>query len=443
MLVLDGRIISKNKSFRGALAVRDGDIIEIGPSKEIKNRYKAKKTIEAEGKIVMPGLVDGHVHNAQIMLRGSFSDKLLTLPPIWLNYLIPYESFLKPEDVKKCSLLTQLGLIKSGITSFVEAGGPYPDKIAEATAQSGLRGGISKSTIDVEPDTPMYQETDEIVEDYRELIENWDGKSDGKIKVWISLREIMLNSIELYEKLFRLSEKHDCQITMHLAESRTEVDYSLEKFGKRPVELIYEKNFLNERVLASHMIFVGDSEMEMLRKSGANVVWCPEVDAQLMGPPRVNDMLERNVNVIFGTDGGAWNRLDLFEQGRQGRSSVKMLNNSLYHDKSGLKYHQAFEMLTNNGSSVLKEPVGRIEEGYKADLIILDPKHNLVPSYDPTYTVVNMADSSNVETVIVDGKILMEEKEIKTLNEERIIGESKDLEEKLEDKIEDLKEDFK
>lgn len=442
LIVLNGSIISESRTFKGALAIRNGEIVEIGSSKDIKRCYDSKKEIDATGKLVMPGLTDGHTHNVQVMLRGSFTDRLLSLPPIWLNYLIPYESFLDPEDVKKCSLLTQLSLIKSGTTSFIEAGGPHPHKIAEATEKSGLRGCISKSTIDVGSDIPMYQETDEIVDDYRKLIESWDGKSNGRIKVWISLREVMLNSLKLFDKLYSFSEKYGSGITLHLAESRAEVDYCLENFGKRPVELVYDNEYLTENVLAAHMIFVNVKEMKMLKESGAHVVWCPEVDAYVMGPSKANEMVERDVNVIFGTDGGSWNNLDLFEQGRHGITSVKMMSNALYHDKAGLKYENAFEMLTSNAENILNEPIGRIKENYKADIVILNPNDNLVPSYDAIYTIVNMASSKNVDTVIVDGEILMEEGKVRTLNEEKIIKEARELEEDIKEKIDDLKDEL-
>lgn len=439
LLITNGRILSENRELKGSIAIKNGEIKEVNSHKEVNSKYESIEELNAKGKIVMPGLIDGHAHNAQIMLRGSFSDKLLSLPPIWLNYLIPYESFLDPRDIEKCSLLTQLGMIKSGITSFVEAGGPCPREIAKVTIKSGLRGVISKSTIDVNSDTPMYQGTDDIVKEYEDLLKEWNGRAGNRVKVWISMRQVMLNSIDLYNELYGLADKYKTQITMHLAESRTEVSYCLEKFGKRPVEFMYDNNLLNEKVLASHMIFINDKEVIMLRKSNANIVWCPMVDAYVMGPSRVNEMREMGINIIFGSDGGAWNNLDLFEQGRQGRVSVKMLTNSLYHDKTGLDYKYTFKMLTSNGEKVLNERIGKIEEGYKADLIILDPKQNLVPMNDPIYTVVNMANSSNVDSMIVDGKLIMENKEVKTLDEDKILNESRGLEIKLKDKINDLK----
>jgi 5-methylthioadenosine/S-adenosylhomocysteine deaminase len=424
----------------GALAIRGNRIVDVGPKNEVKERYRAEREINASGKIIMPGLIDGHMHNAQIMLRGGFSDEIANLPPIWMNFLIPYEKYLSRDQIKKASLLSSLNMIKSGTTCFVEAGGPKPDAIAEASLKSGIRAVITRSTIDIDPRIPMYEETDEIVRDYERLIRDWHGAGDGRLKVWISMREVMLNSIELYEKLFGLANDYNTGVTMHLAEDRTEVDFCLKEFGKRPVELMYEKGFLNEKVLASHMVFVNDREAKILERARANICWCPYVDAYVMGPSRVNDLLARGVNVIFGSDGGAWDNLDLFEQARHGRVSSKIISNSLYHDKTGLTSSDAIKMLTSYGGKALGEPIGELKRGYKADVLILEIDSNLVPSYDLEYVLVNMASSRNVNTVIIDGKVVMEDKRVITLDEEGVIHEGEELASELEDKIRELRD---
>lgn len=443
ILIKNGMIISNEEELKDhSIAVKNGKILEVDTNRKIERKYKPKKTIDASGKIVMPGIIDGHIHNAQIMLRGSISDKLISLPPIWMNYLIPFEEKLSYEQVKTSSLFSMLNMIKSGITSFVEAGGPKPNKIAEATEKTGMRGIITKSTIDTDPEIPMYQETQEIINEYEDLLERWNGVDD-RIKVWPSLREIMLNSLDLYDGLFDLANKYDTKITMHLAESRTEVDYTLEKYGKRPVELMYDKGYLDDNVIASHMIFVNDKEMNMIDESNSSIVWCPSVDAMVMGPSRVNLMLERGNSVVFGSDGGEWNNLDLFEQSRQGRITAKLQSNSLYHEKTSLNTNRTFKMLTKFSENIIGEPVGKIEENYKADIIILDPKTNLIPRYNKINTVINMANSDNVETTIINGNIIMENNEIKKFNENKVIEDAKKLQKDLKGDIQELKKEFK
>jgi 5-methylthioadenosine/S-adenosylhomocysteine deaminase len=423
----------------GALAINGDRIVDVGSRDEIKEKYKPEDEIDASDKIVMPGLIDGHMHNAQIMLRGGFNDEIANLPPIWLHFLIPYENYLSYEQIKKASLLSSLNMIKSGTTCFVEAGGPKPDAIAEASLESGIRAMITRSNIDLDSSLPMYEETNDIVKDYERLIKRWHGVDNGRLKVWVSMREVMLDSHELYEKLFRLSEDYNTRVTMHLAEDRTEVDFCLKEFGKRPVELMYEKGFLSEKVLASHMVFLNDKEAKILEKTGASVCWCPYVDAYLMGPSRANDLLARGVNVIFGSDGGAWSNLDLFEQARYGRVSSKILSNSLYHDKTGLTSNEVIKMLTAYGGKALGEPIGKLKKGYKADVLILEAESNLTPSYDVEYTLVNMASSKNVDTVVINGNIVMKNKQVITLNEEEVIRDARKLAYEIESKIEELK----
>jgi len=434
LTVSEGRIIQK-----GELAINGNRIIDIGPKNKLEKKYTAEKKIDASGKIIMPGLIDGHTHNAQIMLRGGFNDELTALPPIWMNLLIPYEKRLSDKQVKTASLLSSLNMIKSGTTSFVEAGGPKPNAIAEASLKSGMRSVITRSTIDIAPSIPMYEETDAIVNDYEKLIKKWHGMDHDRLKVWISMREVMLDSMELYEKLSHLADQYNTGVTMHLAEDRVEVDFCLENFGKRPIELMYEKGFLSKKLLAAHMIFINDKEAKMLEKTGTNICWCPYVDAYLMGPSRANDLLARGINVVLGSDGGAWGNMDLFEQARHGRVSSKIVSNSLYHDKIGVSSSDTIKMLTSFGGKALRESIGELKKGYKADILILDPNPNLIPNYDLEYSLVNMASSRNVDTVIIDGKIVMENRKIVTLDEDQILQESTELALELENQIEELK----
>ncbi|MBS3788080.1 MAG: amidohydrolase family protein [Candidatus Bipolaricaulota bacterium] len=430
----------KEKSGKGMVLI-DGEIEEVAPTSYLKKNYDPRKEIDASRKIIMPGLVDGHIHNAQIMLRGSVNDRLASLPPVWLNYLIPFEKKLTKKQVKISSLFSMINMIKSGVTTFIEAGGPHPDEIAGAALESGMRGVVTKSTVDTDPDVPTYQETSEIIEEYEGLIQRWHEKKD-RIQIWPSLREIMLNSLELSEGLFDLKEKYNTGLTMHLAESRTEVDYCLENYGKRPVELMHDRGYLDTGVVASHMIFLNDKEIGHVAESNVNVVWCPTVDAMVMGPSRAGELLEREVNVLLGSDGGVWNNMDLLEQARQARTSSKLVSNSMYHDKVGIDVNHTLMMLTQFGEKAVGKPIGKLEEGYRADIIVLDPGTNILPGYDPEVSIINMASAGNVETTIVNGEILMEDRELKSLDESVIVEKTNRLADNLEGTIDNLKSEL-
>lgn len=443
ILIKGGTVVTPGVEERSdtGIVLNNGEIAKVAPTSHLESNYAPQKEIDATQKIIIPGLVDGHIHNSQIMLRGSINDKLVSLPPVWLNFLIPFEEQLTKDQVRISSLFSLINMIKSGVTTFIEAGGPHPDEIAEAAIESGLRGVITKSTIDTDPDIPMYQKTDEIVEEYEGLIQRWHGKRD-RIQIWPSLREIMLNSFDLFEELFDLRQRYNTRITMHLAESRTEVDYCLEKFGKRPVKLMYDKGYLDNKVLASHMIFINDKEVGLVAESDVKVVWCPTVDAMVMGPSRAGELLARGVKVLLGSDGGEWNNLDLLEQARQARTSSKLVANSRYHDKVGIDVNQTLKMLTQFGENAVGKPIGRIEEGYKADIVILNPETNIIPRYDAKVSIINMARACNVETTIVNGEILMENNELKSLDESTIMKKTNRLVDSLEDTISTLKSDL-
>lgn len=437
MVLLPG---AKLREGRG-IAVKGTEIVDVASNSALREKYRPDQTIDAADRVILPGLIDGHVHNAQIPLRGAISDEMTTLPPVWLNFLIPFEDELTKEQVRISSLFSNLNAIKSGVTTFVEAGGPYPEEIAKAGLESGLRAVITKSTVDTDPGIPTYQETREVLDEYECLIQEW-GQREGRISIWPSFREIMLNSPDLIGGLFELKEKYDTGVTAHLAESRTEVDYCLEHYGKRPVEFFHDGGFLDEKVLVAHAIFVNDRELEILQDTGTNVTWCPSVDAELMGPSRAGEMLQRGVNVVFGSDGGAWNNMDLFEQARIGRASISQLNNSLYHEKRGIGVSSAIKMLTANGATVLDDQIGQLKAGNKADIIVLDSATNLVPRNETLDGLVNMVSAHNVKTTIVDGEVLMEENEVVSLDEEALTEVMNSLSRDLRDKIRKLKEDL-
>lgn len=416
----DGRVIRG-----GAVAVSGNRIAAVGAREDVESRYEAARAVDARGKLVLPGFIDLHVHNAQSLLRGWVGDELVALPPIWLSMLIPFEARLDRRHVEAASWLSMLGMIRCGTTCFVEAGAPWPDAVAEVAERAGLRAIITRSNIDSSPEVGMYLETGETVEENLRLFERWDGAAGGRIRVWFSLREVMLNTLELYEEFSALAEEKNTYITMHLAEDRVEVDYCLERYGLRPVELMYRRGFLSRRVLASHAIFLSPREVFMLRDSGASVAWCPYVDALVMSFPRVDALLAAGVNVGFGSDGGAWCGLDLLEQARVGRAVVKSLSNAAYYDKTVLTPREAFGMLTVNAAEAVHQRLGRLQPGYLADIITVDArKPNLRFTGDHVDALISSGGRCEVSDVVVDGRVLMEGGVVKVVDEERVLGEA-------------------
>ncbi len=442
LLVLGGTILDPRLGviMDGCVAVRGGRIVWVGGRDEAERRFEAGKIIDAGGGLILPGLIDLHTHNAQYFLRNWMDDKLLALPPIWLTMLIPFEAGLEYRHVKASALLTMLGMLRSGTTCFVEAGGPHPEAIAEAAAESGIRGIVTRSNIDLEPSLPMYLETGEVVEANRRLFEEWDGRGGGRIRVWFSVREIMLDTLRLIEELRMLAEEKDTYLTMHLAEDTVEVNWCLERYGARPVELLAEKGLLDNRVLASHMIYLSPREVEIAARSGVSVAWCPMVDARLMSMPRIDLMDAWGVNVGFGSDGGIWCNLDLLEQARVGRAVVKAASNSLYHDKTPLDSWTCLRMLTENAGRAVHMRVGRLSPGYLADIITLrwDPACPRLPG-DVAESLINHMRGIQVKDVVVDGEVVMENGVVKTLDEERVMEDAVETAEELSEMVGELR----
>lgn len=444
IILANGIIVTLSRKgiiYGGSIAINGNKIAAIGRSDEILSKYYSDEVIDVKGKVVLPGLIDLHVHNVQILLRGSFTDKLTALPPIWLNFLIPFEANLTPDQVKTASLFSMVNMIKNGTTCFVEAGSPYPEKVAEAVLETGMRGIITRSNIDLDPNIPMYTDTERIIRENLKLYDEWHGRGNGRIEVWFSVREIMLNTIKLIDEFNRLARERNTYITMHLAEDRVEVDFTLEKYGKRPVELMFERGYLNDRVLAVHMIFLNSRETIMVAKSGASIVWCPYVDSYLMGLSKAIDLLELNVTVGLGSDGGAWCNMDLFEQGRIARTAAKLLSNMISHDKTALPAKTVLYMLTRNAAKAIhKLNLGVLEEGYLADIIVLDiDRCHLTPHYNIEEVIVNMARGSDVNTVIIDGKVVMRDRKILTVSEERVVKEFSRITDKVQPLINELR----
>lgn len=423
----------------GALAINGGKIVSVGKLSDVVENFKGEKVLEYRRAAVMPGFVDMHVHNVQTLLRGVITDYEISIPPVWIRYLIPYESFLKPGDVYLISTLTQLNMIEHGTTTFLEAGGPYPHEIAKAAVETGVRGVVTMSTVDMGnvPDS-MKMTTEEAIRKSVELIETWNGKANGRIKAWFSLRQLILCTQELYFKFKELAKKYNVGITTHISEAHVEIEYSLEKFKKRPVERLYEIGFLDKNVVLAHSAFLTSREVKLIAEAGANVAYCPSIDHMVMSPPRIPEMLASGVNVTLGSDGGFKTGIDILGEARLASIIIKQYYGFPYHDRTGVPAEKFLEMATINGAKALMwdNEIGSLETGKKADIIVIDlDKTHVTPVNDPATTILYAANAGDIITTIVDGKILMENKKFTYKNVEDILERARDKTVELMEKI--------
>ena len=423
----------------GAVAIDGNKIVAVGKASEIEEKYSADKVIDGKHKILMPGFVDMHVHNVQTLLRGIITDYEISIPPVWLRFLIPYEAFLKPEDVELISTLTQLNMIEHGTTAFLEAGGPHADSIAKAMEKTGIRGVVTRSTVDMgETPEAMKAATEHEIKESIRLVETWNGKYNGRVRAWFSLRQLILCSQELFHKFIELAKKYNVGITLHVSEAHKEIEFSLEHFKKRPIEHLYDIGFLGKNVVLSHAAFLTAKEVALIGKSGASVAYCPSIDHMLMPPPRVPEMLTAGVNVTIGSDGGWKTPIDLLNEIRLASIIQKQYYGFPYHDRVAVDAADFLEMITINGAKALMwdDEIGSIEPGKKADLVLIDVNRpHFVPINDLATTIVYCASGDDVTTVIIDGKIVMEDRKFTTVDMEDILEKARAKTVELMEKI--------
>ncbi len=408
---------------RGQVALKDGKIYAMGSDL----RYDAKEEFNDE-LILMPGLVDSHTHAFQILLRGIIDPAEFNVHPIWLKLLIPFEMSLSEEEALLSAKLSVLNMLKNGIVMFLDAGGPRPEILAETALSAGIKGVVSYSTSDLVKEY-VHDERDGIglAEKYRE-----------KVRGWLSLRQIMISSDRLIKNIFEFSKEKGIPVTMHVSEEHSEIEHSMERWGVRPVEYLRIMGYLSMNLVLAHAAFLSDAEVDYITSGGSTVVHCPAVNYMYMNFAKIPQMVKKGVNVALGSDGGANSSLDLFSEMRTAYSALNGYHSTPYHYYSEIGFYDLLKMATINGYRALKEErSGRIEVGYNADIIALRPNPSIVPLYDPL-ALPFYASGRDVTHVIVDGRIVMKDGKVLTMNEEKIMKEVMDVKDEIEKKVKEL-----
>jgi len=393
-----------------SILIEGGKIRSIG--KNIKGG--AKEVIDAKGKLVMPGLINAHTHLPMTLLRGVADD--MDLMP-WLQKKIwPLERRLNPKRVYAGALLGCLEMIKSGTTCFADMYF-FMEEVAKAVELSGVRGVLSYGIIDKGSSVLRAIE----LRKSAKFIRKWHGRAEGRILTMFGPHSTYTCSEECLRKVRELAEQEKVGIHIHLAENDDDLVQTKKLTGDSPIRFLNRIGFLGPDVLAAHCVKVSTEELEMLRKNRVNVVHNPVSNMKLAsGMAQVMEFLRRGINVALGTDGAASNNsLDMFEEMKVCALMAKVREG----DSKAVGAPQALAMATVNGARALgMRNVGTIEPGKSADMIILDlGAPHLKPLHNPVSHLVYSARGSDVDTVMVDGKILMREREIITLDEEKVI----------------------
>jgi cytosine/adenosine deaminase-related metal-dependent hydrolase len=432
VLTLDSnRRIIKN----GAVAISDGIIVDVGKRDELDPSYKSFSdiVIEAERDIVMPGLVNTHVHLAQGLIRHC-ADHLPLIK--WLkNKVWPLQGNYKPEEALASAKLVVAEMLKTGTTAFLETGlvGRYgPDNIIEFLHESGIRAAVARHVMDLkgyalEEDVlheGLVEPGDTSFKDTLRLYHKYNGLSN-RIWIWFGPRTPGAVSLELYRKISETARELNTGITMHLAEVREDVEYTTKSFGKKPVEFAHWLGLTGRNVVLVHVVWVDDEEIMLLSKTGTTVSHNPSSNMKLAsGAARISEMLKAGVNVALGTDGGPSNNTyDLMREMKHAAllQPVRTLN------AEAIRAEQVVEMATINGARALMidHLVGSIEKGKRADIIILDYwVPHIHPLVNPISHLVYAASGNDVKHSIIDGKLVVYDRKLLTIDEEKIIEEA-------------------
>lgn len=430
ILISGGTVVTMNDNMvvieDGAVAVKDGIIVAVGKSNIIQGKFKANTTINAAGKIVMPGLVNTHTHAAMVMLRG-YADDLPLLQ--WLKeHIWPAEAeFVNRKNVRIASRLAIAEMIRSGTTTFNDMYF-FEDDVAQVAKEAGIRVVVGETLFD--GPTPNSKTPEEGLGYTEELIKKYTG--DRLVTVAVAPHAPYTCSRELLRKAANLSKKFNSPLHIHLAETRDEVNDIVRRYKMRPVAYLDDLGVLTDRTIAAHSIQVTDKEVELFASRKTGVAHNAESNMKLAeGVAPVPQMLTLQVKVGLGTDGAASNNdLNMFEE----MKTTALLHKVHTWTPTALDARTVLRLATINGAEVLglQDKIGSLEKGKEADIIIVDvDQPHLVPLYNVYSLLVYAADGADVTTVMVAGRVVMMDKKLLTIDEKKVIAEMRVLAEQI------------
>jgi cytosine/adenosine deaminase-related metal-dependent hydrolase len=435
ILISGGTIITMDSNRRvirnGAVRVENDRIVELGKATQVGAQSQAESEVDASGMVVLPGLIDTHVHLAQALLRGCADDISLI---DWLQKFVwPLQGKLEAEDGRTSAELCMLEMIKSGTTTFLESllHSRYGfDGIAESVQKSGMRGFLSKTVMGLPGygteksimHPGMIEDAETCLHEVESHFKQWDGKANGRIRVWYGARSLGGCTKELYELIAKGAQELGTGVTMHLSEVQEDVRYAKKEFGMMPAEFMNKVGLAERNVVFAHGVWLTGSEWAILARKGAHVAHCPSSNMKLSsGMASIPEMMKAGVNVSLGCDGGPSN--NCYDMVRE-MKAASLLQKVRTMDPLTMSAGTVLEMATIRGARAvgLERQIGSIEVGKKADLIVVDMrKSHLTPTVNPISNIVYAGEGSDVDTTIIDGKIVMENRVVKTLEEEKVL----------------------
>jgi 5-methylthioadenosine/S-adenosylhomocysteine deaminase len=405
----------------GAVAIRGDEIIAVGAPGELQARYAAARELHYPRGLIMPGLINAHTHAAMALYRGLADDLPLEE---WLNnYIFPAESRLTREFVYWGTKLAVAEMLLSGATTFCDMY-LFADAVAQAAADTGIRAVVGEVLYDFP--SPNYGPPAAGLKFSEELCRAWQGHP--RVSVAIQPHAVYTCAPELLQQCGELADSYDTRLIIHLAETRREVEDCQTRYGATPVGHMHRLGLLGPRLLADHAVVLSEADMELLAASGAGVAHCPESNMKLAsGIAPVVEFRRRGVPVGLGTDGCASNNdLDLFQE----MDTAAKLQKVRELNPTVLPAPAAVEMATRGSAAVLGlgGQVGALAPGLKADLVVLDLNQpHLTPLYDPFSHLVYAASGADVQTVVVNGQVLVQDRQLLSFDLEETLARAREM----------------
>jgi len=422
IIIKNGTVVTMNDPgdvlFDGAIVIEADRVTDVGSTADVlaRHRLDGARVIDATGKAVLPGLIDLHYHTA---LGKGWSDHL----PLW-EYLdtcwYPIIRALDYDAAYWAALASYTESIKCGVTTVNDMYRQLT-ALADAAEEIGIRAVLSNDVADPEHNL-------DTLDDNKEAFQAKHGTANGRIEVYVGIEWLPLASEELLRDARRLADELGTGIHIHLNESLTEVENSKQRFGRRPTEVAYDTGILGRNCIAAHCVWLSDTEIALMRETGTQISHNPTSNAKLgNGIARLPEMLRAGINVGIGHDAAECNNSrDLFEV----MKFASLMHRASRVDASLQQAGDVLRMATRNGARALGHQTGQLAPGSKADVILVDLQSPMFTPLMPGNAehlfshLVFAANGSCVDTTIIDGKIVMEDRQLTTVDEQKVLREA-------------------
>ena len=411
---------SRDAIVRGDLLIRDGRITSLGETAQT-----ADIVIDAVGCAVIPGFIQSHIHLCQTLFRGAADDRLLL---DWLKKRVwPMEAAHTAASVKASARLGVAELIKGGTTcALTMETVNHTEEVFKVVEDSGFRATVGKCMMDKGDEVPsaLHEETETSIKESLALLETWHGKAEGRIRYCFAPRFALSCTRELLARVAQLARERHVLVHTHASENRNECALVESETGLRNVAYLDSLGLSGRHVVLAHCVHLDAAELETLAKTRTNVAHCPSSNLKLgSGIAEIARMLDQGVSVSLGADGAACNnRLDMFTEMR----SMALLQKSL-HGPDVIPAKQALRLATIGGARALglEKQIGSLEAGKQADVAVVNLRSlHSSPYQDPVSALVYSAQTSDVQSVVIDGQIVMKDRELLTMDERAVIEDA-------------------